>query len=265
MVVKKEYNIDWVLPKLRNRQIFWNVASCITLAAVGIFSKIFIKWFNKAKVYNLVSFDKAINRPKHIPLITVSNHDSCFDDPGIWAALGWKNLIMSNKMRWALAANDICFTNPFCAHFFMLGQCVPTIRGAGVYQEAVKFGVELLSKGKWLHIFPEGRVNMSKTYIRLKWGVGQMIYESPIIPIVVPICHVGMETILPNEPPYYLRTGRKVTFNFGEPIDLKGLVSKLKESNVTEEEARRLITEKIEEELYKLQKDTILLHNKLNS
>lgn len=92
-----------------------------------------------------------------------------------------------------------------------------------------------------------------------------MIYESPIMPIVVPICHVGMETILPNEPPYYLRTGRKVTFNFGEPIDLKGLVSNLKESNVTEEEARRLITEKIEEELYKLKQDTILLHNKLNS
>jgi len=108
MVVKKEYNIDWVLPKLRNRRLFWNVASCITLAAVGIFSKIFIseyprslsrhvqraptvcsmcffvEWFNKAKVYNLVSFDKAINRPQHIPLITVSNHDSCFDDPGIW-------------------------------------------------------------------------------------------------------------------------------------------------------------------------------------
>lgn len=132
-------------------------------------------------------------------------------------------------------------------------------------QEAVKFGIELLSKGKWLHLFPEGRVNMYKEYIRLKWGVGQMIYESPVIPIIVPICHVGMETILPNEPPYYLRSGRKVTFNFGEPIDLKGLVLKLKKSNATEEEFRKAITDKIEEELFKLQRDTILLHNKLNS
>lgn len=132
-------------------------------------------------------------------------------------------------------------------------------------QEAVKFGIELLSKGKWLHIFPEGRVNMTKEYIRLKWGVGQMIYKSPIMPIIVPICHVGMETVLPNEPPYYLRMGRKVTFNFGEPIDLKELVLKLRESKATDEEARKAITDKIEEELYRLKKDTILLHNKLNS
>lgn len=52
MVLKKEYNIDWVLPKLRNRRIFWNVASCITLAAVGIFSKIFIsKYLNAASIH----------------------------------------------------------------------------------------------------------------------------------------------------------------------------------------------------------------------
>lgn len=42
MAAKKEYNIDWVLPRLRNRRMLWNVASCITLAAVGLFSKIFI-------------------------------------------------------------------------------------------------------------------------------------------------------------------------------------------------------------------------------
>lgn len=129
----------------------------------------------------------------------------------------------------------------------------------------MNFGIELLSKGKWLHVFPEGRVNMTKEYIRLKWGVGQMIYKSPVLPIVVPICHVGMETILPNEPPYYLRSGQKVTFNFGEPIDLKTLVLNLRESNATDEEARKAITDKIEEELYKLQKNTLLLHSKLHS
>ncbi|XP_050431895.1 tafazzin [Adelges cooleyi] len=263
--MREEYNIDWVIPKLRSQRTLWKVASNITMVAVGLFSKIIISWLNKTKFYNTKTFLDAIDRPKHVPLITVSNHDSCFDDPGIWAAFDWKSVFLAKQTRWSLAANDICFTNPFCAYFFMLGQCIPTIRGSGVYQDAVKFSIELLSKGHWLHLFPEGRVNMTKEYIRLKWGVGQMIYKAPIMPIVIPICHVGMEEILPNTPPYYLRTGRKVTFNFGEPIDLQTLVNDLRESGASEEVARKTITDKIEEELYKLKKDTELLHKKLNS
>ncbi|XP_050541943.1 tafazzin [Daktulosphaira vitifoliae] len=263
--MKSEYNIDWVIPKLKNRNGLWRVASNITMVAVGIFSKIIIGWFNKAKFYNTNTFMKAIERPKHIPLITVSNHDSCFDDPGIWAAFSWRNIFLAKQARWSLAANDICFTNSLCAHFFTLGQCIPTIRGNGVYQDAVKFSVELLSQGHWLHLFPEGRVNMTKEYIRLKWGVGQMIYKAPVTPIIIPICHVGMETILANEPPYYLRTGRKVTYNFGEPIELESLVNKLRNSGASDEDARKAITDKIEKELYRLKQDTELLHKKFNS
>lgn len=58
-----------------------------------------------------------------------------------------------------------------------------------------------------------------------------------------------METVLPNEPPYILRVGKKVTINFGDPIDLNELVKSLKERNIPEPEARKVITDRIEEEL----------------
>lgn len=101
--------------------------------------------------------------------------------------------------------------------------------------------------------------------MRLKWGIGRMIYESPVIPIVIPIWHLGMEDVLPNYPPYYLRTGKKITINVGEPIDLKATVMKLKEENAPEEIARKVITDKIQTELYKLKEATEELHKKANS
>jgi len=36
------YDIKWIIPKLRNSSRLWNIASSITFAAVGIFSKIII-------------------------------------------------------------------------------------------------------------------------------------------------------------------------------------------------------------------------------
>ncbi|XP_073994168.1 tafazzin, phospholipid-lysophospholipid transacylase [Rhodnius prolixus] len=258
------YNVGWIFPTLRNPicgMFFWNIASNITVSAVGLFSKILVGWFNKAKTHNRKCFNKILeDRPQHVPLITVSNHHSCFDDPGIWGCLKWRQLLTAPRMRWALAAHDICFTNKLHSYFFMLGRCIPVIRGKGVYQEAIDFCLERLCKGEWVHIFPEGRVNLTKEFIRLKWGVGRLIYEAPITPIVVPIWHIGMDQVLPNDPPYILKTGKNLTFNFGQPINLSNLLKDLRSSNVCAEVARKAITDRIQVELMNLKLETEALH-----
>lgn len=200
------------------------------------------------------------SRPKNVPLITVSNHHSCFDDPGIWATLDVKHMFNRRRMRWSLAAHDICFTKTWHSYFFMLGKCIPVIRGAGVYQEAMDFCIEKLAAGEWIHVFPEGKVNMLKENMRLKWGIGRLIMESPVTPMVIPIYHLGMDQVLPNEPPYRLQMGKKVTLNYGEPIDFTALVKKLRASNASEVEARKAITDRIQEELQRLKTITEELH-----
>ncbi|XP_044746465.1 tafazzin [Coccinella septempunctata] len=259
--IKMVYDIRWILPNMRNQSKLWTIASTITVAAVGLFSKIFIGWLSKTKIHNLKTMSLLLDkRPKNVPLLTVSNHHSCFDDPGLWGTLNWRHLLRPSVMRWSLAAHDICFTCWQHASFFALGKCIPVIRGAGVYQEAVDLCIELLATGSWVHIFPEGKVNMTKEHMRFKWGVGRMIFEAPVTPIVLPIWHIGMDDVLPNEPPYYLHIKKKLTFNYGEPIDLTDMVKSLKEKKVTDVEARKAITDFLEEELYKLKVKTEELH-----
>lgn len=70
-----------------------------------------------------------------------------------------------------------------------------------------------------------------------------------------------METVLPNAPPYYLRTGKTLTFNVGDPIPLEATLTKIRSSNMGEEEARILLTKVIQDALYKLKENTERLHS----
>ncbi|CAG5020097.1 unnamed protein product [Parnassius apollo] len=249
------YDIGWIIPRLRNPGRLWNCASSITVAVVGLFSKIIIEFLNKTTVYNREALARAVHRPHGVPLLTVSNHHSCFDDPGLWGVLEARTLASGARMRWALAAHDICFTNALHACFFALGKCVPVVRGAGVYQPAMDFCVERLALGEWVHIFPEGRVNVEKDHIRFKWGVGRLVAESwarGSAPLVVPVWHEGFDRVLPNVEPYRLRLRKRLYLCVGEPIPLLPLLHRLKSANASEEETRRAITERIQDELYRL-------------
>lgn len=104
------------------------------------------KIFNKERLEDLVE-----NRPEKQPLLTISNHYSCFDDPGIFGCLKLSNVGSEKRIRWSMAAHDICFTNKLHSTFFMYGKCIPVIRGAGVYQPAVDLCIQKLKIGEWVN------------------------------------------------------------------------------------------------------------------
>lgn len=60
-----------------------------------------------------------------------------------------------------------------------------------------------------------------KEFLRLKWGVGRLIADSNVCPIVIPFWHIGMDNVLPNIEPYRPKIGKIVTLNVGSPIDLR--------------------------------------------
>jgi len=68
------------------------------------------------------------------------------------------------------------FTSPPLSKFFSNGQVIETVRGGGIYQPAVDTAIKRIEQGGWIHIFPEGKVNQSKSnpaggLHRFKWGV----------------------------------------------------------------------------------------------
>ena len=124
------------------------------------------------------------------------------------------------------------------------------------------FAVDRLNEGQWLHLYPEGKVNEAKSNMRIKWGVGRLISECRIPPIVVPIYHLGMDSILPNKKPHIPHFGQKVTVVIGKPISLKEALTELQEKNATKEEARLVLTNVVQKELFKLRITAEIFHAK---
>ena len=64
-----------------------------------------------------------------------------------------------------------------CSQFFRNGKTLPIDRKAGIQQPTMQIVGELLGKGDWVHVFPEGRVSFSGQMIPFKRGVGKLVCD----------------------------------------------------------------------------------------
>ncbi len=62
--------------------------------------------------------------------------------------------------------------------FFQSGKTLPIQRGAGPDQPIIRTVAREVAAGRWLHVFPEGRVNYTGELGTLRWGVGKIICDA---------------------------------------------------------------------------------------
>ena len=122
--------------------------------------------------------------------------------------------------------------------------------------------IDRLNEGHWVHLYPEGQVNLKKDNMRIKWGIGRLIAESKVPPIVIPIYHLGMDSILPNTKPYIPRIGQKVTLVIGKPIEVAKTLEELQKRHATDEEKRLVLTNVVQNALHQLRITAGIYHGK---
>jgi len=95
-------------------------------------------------------------------LLTISNHRSLFDDPGIVSCLlPLPQAIQPKYNRWGICSQEYCFNDALpgiIKGYLGAGQVLPICRGKGINQQLLKHFASFLACGEWCHLFPEGGV-----------------------------------------------------------------------------------------------------------
>jgi len=229
--------------------ILYDFARNLTIAFQVSLSRLLLMNLGKFQVISDSKYNEFIHllltKDTLTPVITVSNHRSIIDDPGVFACLlpYWMN-VQPKFLRYTLCAQEYCFNEEqrsLLSAYMGLGKVLPIKRGEGIHQTLLLDFARVIAAGNWCHIFPEGgvyrlnrlggRSNGKENKIgKLKWGVGKLIAHSPKIPTVVPLFITGTEDILPVNPitekidQFIPQLGYQVTVRFGSSIYYQDLI-----------------------------------------
>lgn len=230
------------------------IARYLNSLIVGTFFRILLTVFNKFRSHNSSTlFDLIFKRKTGQPLLSVSNHQSVLDDPGLWGALLPYWMIRPDVFRWNICTEDVFFSLPFLTtRMFGAGNVMPLDRSGSLEQPMFRKFYEKLAAGKWCHIFPEGKIFQDWRFDDeqpklgpFKPGIGKLIAHLPqgVDPIIVPIYHTGMDRIVPE---FQLKKGSKkrsrpiskwpglgkeVNCYVGKPFSLKGKVNEFRKEH----------------------------------
>lgn len=209
----------------------------ITTIAIRLFMNSYGSYELDTNDDNYIQFLNSVlgsDRKSGQGIITVSNHRSLFDDPGVVSCILplWVG-IQPKYNRWGICSQEYCFNDVLpgiIKGYIGAGQVLPICRGCGINQSLLLDFARHLAAGDWCHIFPEGRISKGdqlggrngciKTKGKLKWGVGKLIAHAPVCPKVFPFAHVGMEHLFVTD----TETGRdrlKKNILAGEPLHVR--------------------------------------------
>lgn len=143
-------------------QWFYDGASAVAVSMTAALFTSVLRAFNTIDIVDLEKLHTHLlaPRPARAPLVTVFNHCSMLDDPGLMSLLLPAELVRwpARGLRWGVCTENICFTQPLHAAWTGLGRGLPIRRGGSIYQKGVATLQEKVNAGEWVHVFAEGRV-----------------------------------------------------------------------------------------------------------
>jgi len=160
------------------------------------------------------------------PLIVVSNHRGRFDGIWIWYYFAKMNRRRLVDMR--IVTGESFFKIPILGWYLRQMRCFPVERGRGV--EILNPMVEVLSQGKIVTIFPEGKMQKHPDHRSdAKRGVGYLVWKSkaPVLPIY--INYIKRYKYLPIWDMTF-KVGELTTYNIKSENDLQQYADKILDS-----------------------------------